>query len=432
MSSMSSIWQKTAKVPKFPSLNGNVRTDVLIIGGGIAGILTAYLLKQQGVEYILVEKNRILSGTTSGTTAKLTYQHDLIYDKLIKKGGTELAKGYYLANKEAFEKLRAIARATDCDYEDKDSFIYTTNNPKKLEDELRAMAKIGCKARLVKNIPLPIYTEGAISVAEQGQFNPLKLLGGLAKDLNIYENTFVRELRGKTALTQNGMIRAEKVIVCTHFPFINKHGSYFLKLYQNRTYMLALENVGDIGGIYLDENKNGLTWRSYGSYLIIGGSSHRTGKTTEGWAKLESLARAKYPEAKIAAKWAAQDCMSLDGMPYIGIYSGSLGGIYTASGFNKWGMTGSMLAAMMLSDMVLGVKNRYANIFSPSRSILKPQLLINGFETAASLLTPTSHRCPHLGCALKWNPHEHSWDCACHGSRLTGNGKVLDNPANKK
>lgn len=432
MSSMSSIWQKTAKVPKFPALNGNTKTDVLIIGGGIAGILTAYLLEQQGIEYMLVEKNRILGGTTSGTTAKLTYQHGLIYDKLIKKGGSELAKGYYLANKEAFEKLRTIAQGIECDYEDKDSFIYTTDSPKKLEDELKAMEKIGCPGRLVKNLPLPIYTEGAISVAEQGQFNPLKLLAGLAKDLNIFENTFVRELRGKTAVTQNGLIRAEKVIVCTHFPFINKHGSYFLKLYQNRTYMLAIENAPDIGGIYLDENKNGLTWRSYGKYLIIGGSSHRTGKPSEGWAPLESLARAKYPESKISAKWAAQDCMSLDSLPYIGRYSDSLSGIYTATGFNKWGMTGSMLSAMMLSDIVSGVKNRYSRLFSPSRSIIKPQLFLNGFETATSLLTPTSHRCPHLGCALKWNPLEHSWDCACHGSRLAKDGSVLDNPANKK
>lgn len=429
---MPSIWQKTTKLPKFPSLNGNAKTDVLIIGGGIAGILTAYRLKQLGIEYMLVEKDRILSGTTAGTTAKLTYQHGLIYDKLLKSGGQDMARGYYLANKEAFEALKSLAGTVDCDYEEKDNFIYTTDNPNKLESELAAMEKIGCSARLVRNLPLPIYTEGAISVTGQGQFNPYKLLGGVAKDLNIYENTFVSEMQGKTAVTKQGKIRAEKIIVCTHFPFINKHGSYFLKLYQHRTYMIALENAQDIGGMYLDENKSGLTWRNYGKYLIIGGSSHRTGKPSKGFAPLESLARAKYPEAKLFAKWAAQDCISLDDMPYIGRYSQNSSGLYTAAGFNKWGITGSMLSAMILSDMVSGVKNKYARLFSPSRSILKPRLFVNGFETAASLLTPTSHRCPHLGCALKWNPHEHSWDCPCHGSRLAPNGKVLDNPANKK
>lgn len=429
---MSSIWQKTAKLPKFSSLSGNAKTDVLIIGGGIAGILTAYRLEQQGIEYMLVEKNRILSGTTAGTTAKLTYQHGLIYDKLIKTCGMETAKGYYQANKEAFEALKALAAAVDCDYEEKDNFIYTTNSPKKLESELAAMEKIGCPARLVRNLPIPIYTEGGISVPNQGQFNPIKLLGELAKGLNIYENTFVREVKGRQAVTANGIIRAEKIIVLTHFPFINTHGSYFLKLYQHRTYMIALENAQDVGGMYVDEDKSGLTWRNYGSYLIIGGCSHRTGKPSKGYAPLESLARAKYPEAKIAAKWAAQDCISLDGMPYIGRYSQNTSGLYTAAGFNKWGMTGSMLSAMMLSDMVLGVKNSRSRLFSPSRSILRPQLFLNGMETAVSMLTPTAHRCPHLGCALKWNPYEHSWDCPCHGSRLKPDGKVLDNPANKK
>lgn len=429
---MSSIWQKTAKLPQFPSIKGNQKTDVLIIGGGIAGILTAYYLQQQGIEYMLVEKNRILSGTTCGTTAKLTYQHGLIYDKLIKSGGKELARGYYLANKGAFEALKAIAQTVSCDFEEKDSFIYTTDSPQKLEKEYAAMEKIGCAARLVRNLPLPIYTEGGLMVEKQGQFNPLKLLGGIAKDLNIFENTFVSEMQGNTAVTRLGKIRAEKVIVCTHFPFINKHGSYFLKLYQHRTYMLALENAQDIGGMYLDENKSGLTWRNYGKYLIIGGSSHRTGKPGQGYEPLESLSRAKYPTAKIAAKWAAQDCITLDDMPYIGKYSLSTGGLYTATGFNKWGMTGAMLSAMILSDMVLGVKSQYSGLFSPSRSILKPRLFVNGFETTASLLTPTKHRCPHLGCALKWNPHEHSWDCSCHGSRFAPNGKVLDNPANDK
>ena len=124
--------------------------------------------------------------------------------------------------------------------------------------------------------------------------------------------------------------------------------------------------------------------------------------------------------------------MSLDEIPYIGNYSKNTPDLYVATGFNKWGMTSAMVSAMILSDMIPGKKNDYAEVFNPSRSILKPQLFINGFESAINLLTPTTRRCPHLGCALKWNKAEHSWDCPCHGSRFSEDGKVLDNPANKQ
>ncbi|MBR4030815.1 MAG: FAD-dependent oxidoreductase, partial [Clostridia bacterium] len=129
-------------------------------------------------------------------------------------------------------------------------------------------------------------------------------------------------------------------------------------------------------------------------------------------------------------RWATQDCMTLDDIPYIGGYSKSTQDLYVATGFNKWGMTSSMVSAKILKDIMLGKPNRYLSVFNPSRSIIHPQLAVNGFETITSLLTPVAPRCPHLGCALKYNPHEHSWDCKCHGSRFDEKGKVIDNPAN--
>ena len=128
--------------------------------------------------------------------------------------------------------------------------------------------------------------------------------------------------------------------------------------------------------------------------------------------------------------WAAQDCMSLDKIPYIGEYSKGTQGLFVETGFNKWGMTGSMLSAMIIGDMLAGKKNEFAEVFYPSRSILKPQLFLNAVESIKNLLTPSSRVCPHLGCALKWNKAEHSWDCPCHGSRFAANGTLLDNPAN--
>ena len=145
---------------------------------------------------------------------------------------------------------------------------------------------------------------------------------------------------------------------------------------------------------------------------------------------IEEFIKNNYPDSQIKYKWAAQDCISLDSIPYVGNYSKNTPNLYAVSGFNKWGMTGAMTAAMVITDMIIGKNNPLSEVFNPSRSILKPQLLVNGFEAVTNLLTPTKKRCPHLGCALKWNPTERSWDCPCHGSRFTEDGKVLENPAN--
>ena len=427
---MRSLWKATASLPEFPELVGDVRTDVLIIGGGIAGILTAYLLHEKGVRYVLVEKGRICSGTTGNTTAKITFQHGLIYDKILKSDGTEAARKYLAANRAAFDKYAELCGKTDCDYEIKDSYVYSTDDRRKLEKEVEALEKIGYIADLCENVPLPVKTVGAVKFPDQAQFNPLKFLSSVAEGLNIYENTFVREMRGNTAVTDKGKIHADTVIAATHFPFINKHGSYFLKLYQHRSYVIALENAQDVNGMYVDECDTGLSFRNYEGLLLLGGGGHRTGKKGGNWAELRAFAAKKYPDSREKHFWATQDCMSLDGIPYIGRYSAKTHGFYVASGFNKWGMTGSMTAAMLLSDMILGKRNGFASVFDPSRSIVKPQLFINGAEAVCNLLTPSKKRCPHLGCALKWNEAERSWDCPCHGSRFTEHGRVLDNPAN--
>lgn len=427
---MRSLWKATASLPEFPELVGDVRTDVLIIGGGIAGILTAYLLHEKGVRYVLVEKGRICSGTTGNTTAKITFQHGLIYDKILKSDGTEAARKYLAANRAAFDKYAELCGKTDCDYEIKDNYVYSTDDRRKLEKEVEALEKIGYIADLCENVPLPVKTVGAVKFPDQAQFNPLKFLSSVAEGLNIYENTFVREMRGNTAVTDKGKIHADTVIAATHFPFINKHGSYFLKLYQHRSYVIALENAQDVNGMYVDECDTGLSFRNYEGLLLLGGGGHRTGKKGGNWAELRAFAAKKYPNSREKHFWATQDCMSLDGISYIGRYSAKTHGFYVASGFNKWGMTGSMTAAMLLSDIILGKRNGFASVFDPSRSIVKPQLFINGAEAVCNLLTPSKKRCPHLGCALKWNEAERSWDCPCHGSRFTEHGRVLDNPAN--
>ena len=425
-----SVWQDNLRLPRFPRLNHDVKTDVLIIGGGMAGVLTAYLLRQNGVRCVLVEKNRLCSGTTGNTTAKITVQHGLIYQKLLSSHGKEAAQKYLYANKQAFEMYARLCKDIDCDYEIKDNYVYSLENRQKLEAEMQALQKIGYQATLCETVNLPLKTAGAVKFSKQAQFHPLKLIREICKDLTVYEKTFVREMIGNTAVTDDGRIAADRVIVATHFPFINKHGSYFLKLYQHRSYVIAMTGAQDVGGMYVDENRTGLSFRNYQNLLLLGGGGHRTGKSGGGRSELRRFAHSAYPAAEERFCWAAQDCMSLDDIPYIGQYSKRTPSLYVASGFNKWGMTGAMTAAMLLSDRMLGIKSDCADIFSPSRSILRPQLLANGFEAVKNLLTVSKKRCPHLGCALKWNSAEHSWDCACHGSRFDANGHVLDNPAN--
>lgn len=424
-----SVWMDGQKLPKFGKLTGSVKTDVLVIGGGLCGILCTYFLRKAGVDCVLAEAENIGSGMTCNTTAKLTSQHGLIYDKLMKSRGKEIAAGYLKANECALAEYRRLAGEIDCDFEEKDAFVYSCSDREKIEREVRAVNDLGFPADFMEELPLPFPVEGAVRFPNQAQFHPLKFLAAIAEGLPVYEHTMIRELAPHKAGSEHGEITADKIIVTSHFPFLNKHGSYFLKLYQHRSYVIALCGAPDVHGMYVDEARTGLSFRNYQNFLLIGGGSHRTGKNGGNWQELRRFADLNYPEAEEAYAWAAQDCMSLDGIPYIGQYSARTPDLYAASGFNKWGMISAMVSAMLLRDMVTEKKNPWEAVFSPSRSMLKPQLLLNGAEAAVNLLTFTGKRCPHMGCALKWNPHEHTWDCPCHGSRFDAGGGLIDNPA---
>ena len=424
-----SVWSEEVKLPKFDKLKGEVSTDVLVIGGGLCGILCAYFLQESGVDYVLVEGRRIASGITKNTTAKITSQHGLIYSKLINDVGRENARKYLEANQNALREYERLCESIECDFEKRSAYTYSLNDRQKIIDELETVKSLGFKADFAEKTELPFDIAGAICFPNQAQFNPLEFISEISKGLNIYENTFVREITPHTAITEDGKINAKKIVVTTHFPFINKHGSYFLKLYQHRSYVSAYENVPKLRGMYVDEDKKGMSFRTYGNLLLVGGGGHRTGKQGGNWNEIDEFVSKNFPLARLKYRWAAQDCMSLDNVPYIGKYSKNTEDMYVATGFNKWGFTSAMVAATILSDMILGNENEYVDVFSPQRSILKPQLVINGIEATMNLLTPTSRRCPHLGCALKWNKAEHTWDCPCHGSRFEEYGRLIDNPA---
>lgn len=427
---MESIWKMTKSIPEFPSLDGDLSVDVLVIGGGIAGILCAHELAENGLDVVLVEAERLCGGATGNTTAKITIQHGLFAAKLLKKFGAERARLYIELQQNALNRYRELCGKIDCDFEEKDSYVYSLDDREKIESEVSALKKLGVKASVSETPELPFPVAGAAKVPNQAQFNPLKFLAHMTEGFKLYENTRVLELAPGRAVSEHGTIRSNKMVAATHFPFLNKHGSYFMKMYQERSYVLALKGAAQVDGMYIDEKDGGLSFRNAGELLLLGGRGGRTGRKNGGWQALEKDARALYPEAKEITRWATQDCMTLDGLPYIGLYSKRTPNFYVASGFNKWGMTSSMAAATLLCDMILSRDNRYASVVSPSRSMLQPQLFINGAETLIDMIRPTAPRCPHLGCALKWNPQEKSWDCSCHGSRFTESGRLLDGPAN--
>ncbi|EDT16415.1 FAD-dependent oxidoreductase [Clostridium perfringens] len=474
---MKSVWSESCKFRKREALNKDIKTDVLVIGAGIAGILTAYMLKQKGRDVVLIDAAEIASGNTKNTTAKITSQHDLIYSKLITEFGEEKARQYAKANELAIKKYKEIIedKRIECDFEEKSAYVYSLNEVDVLKEEVEAAKNLGIDAEFVQEVNLPFKIKGAVKFNNQAQFNPLKFLKGISNELVIYENTRALEIKENLVVTSGGNITANNIVVATHYPIMNAPGYYFMKMHQERSYVLALENTSEIDGMYIDLNKEGYSFRTYNNLLLLGGISHRTGENEEGgsYDELRKVAKKLYPKAKEKYYWSAQDCMTIDGIPYIGRYSSETPNIYVATGFNKWGMTSSMVSAMIISDMILEKENDFSEIFSPRRFDLS--LSINNIandliETAKNFIAqkvyiPSSEiehiknghggiieyngekvgvyknkegkeffvstKCTHLGCQLSWNADELTWDCPCHGSRFDYKGRLIGSPATK-
>lgn len=428
---MNSIWNDVRyEMEPRGSVNEDLKTDVLVIGGGIAGILCAFELKCRGVDCILVEMGQVCGGTTKNTTAKLTAQHNLVYDMLIKRFGIEKAGRYYEANNCAIDRFKEMAAKIPCDFEEKIAYVYSMENREKMEAEAAAYDKLGIPYIWKENTPLPFPVCGAVGMTAQAQFHPLKFLKGLLAGITYYENTFVQDIEGNQAITQKGVITAEKIILATHYPLINIPGKYFMKMTQQRSYVIALENGPDVDGMYIDEAVGGFSFRNYKNMLLLGGGGHKTGKSGGGVQKLRMLANQAYPDIAERYAWAAQDGMTLDQMPYIGQHRHKTPNLYVAAGFNKWGMTGAMTSAMVLADLISNGQSDYEELFRPDRSMLTRQLAVNLASAGAGLLHP-GKRCSHMGCGLKWNEQEQSYDCPCHGSRFDKVGRILNNPAKR-
>lgn len=426
---MASLWHTQVKTEPREPLCGDVHTDVLIVGGGLSGILLAHSLASKGVDSIVVEAARVGSGVTGNTTAKITAQHGLLYSEIARARGLGAARMYYEINTRAIARFSALAKDFPCDFEEKTAYVYTERGEKKLLREAETYRALGIEPLLVEKPDLPVRANLALGMKKQAQFSPLKLLSALSSRLKVYEGTKILSIDGHEATFDGGRVRAEHIVLATHYPLVNIPGLYFMKLYQSRSYVLALSGAPPVKALFVDEREDGFSFRDANGLLLIGGGDHRTGMHGGGFPALKALAESAYPGAEARFMWATQDAMTLDGLPYVGRHSRAPKGLYVMTGYNKWGMTGSMAAAEVLTELITSGESEYAFVYDPARSMMHKRLFVNGFHSALSLVTPSAPRCTHMGCALHENTAEGSFDCPCHGSRFTKSGRVLDNPA---
>ncbi|HOQ16892.1 MAG TPA: FAD-dependent oxidoreductase [Defluviitaleaceae bacterium] len=488
-----SYWITSTKRTAYPELTEEISVDAAIIGGGMAGISCAYYLKNEGLKVCIIDRKRILEGVTGHTTAKITAQHHLIYDSLISDFGIEKASQYAEANLWAIEEIDRIISENhiNCDFIRQPAFVYTQSDEyiEKIEKELRAAEQIGIHASFENELPLPFSVKAAIKFDNQAQFHPRKFLLSLAEKLVnegvlIYENTRMKDISDENpyrVITDKGEIKAKYVIIASHFPVYDHLAFYFARMYQSRTYALGLKIKEKFpGGMYLSAESPSRSLRAQpteeGELVLLVGEEHKTGQPQETKSYYEALKKfacENYDVESIPYHWSTQDCMPLDNIPYIGRIKDGVENMFVATGFKKWGMTHSIISGLIIKDLIINRDNSWIELYNPSRFTLKqsfkkffevnldvakelvsgkleiPENSLKDLKNEEGVVIDIEGRkvgaykdnkgevylvdttCSHLGCELKWNDAEKSWDCPCHGSRFTYTGEVIQGPAVK-
>jgi glycine/D-amino acid oxidase-like deaminating enzyme/nitrite reductase/ring-hydroxylating ferredoxin subunit len=483
-----------ASAPESPAraiLDGDERCDVAVLGGGIAGLTAAYLLARDGVDVALLEAATIGSGATGNTTAKVTSAHGLCYAELARRHSAETPAAYASLNEQAIALIDEIRmrEKIECGWRRRDAYTYSID-PKRvseLEAEAQAAGDAGLRAELVDDLSLPFSVAAAVRVENQAEFHPVLWLHGLAVaaeqvGARIFERSRALGVscRGQTTIrTERGTLRAERVIVATHYPILDR-GLFFPRLSAQRSYCIAARPAQPLpDGMFLSVDSPTRSLRSHTSadgeeVLIAGGEGHKVGEEDEPsarYAALEAWARKHFGVSAVDYSWSAQDPMTPDKLPYVGALTPGNSRILVATGFSKWGMTNGTAAAALLCDAVTGRDNPLAGIVSSNRFdplAAVPTLIRENASVARHLIgdrfsrttSPADlqrgegaivrdggqraaafrddegnlHRlastCTHLGCELRFNNAERSWDCPCHGSRFDAvDGRVLEGPA---
>ncbi|WCK56916.1 FAD-dependent oxidoreductase [Aneurinibacillus sp. Ricciae_BoGa-3] len=489
-----SYWRESVRLPAFPKLSEDITVDVAIVGAGISGITTAYLLAKEGVKVALIDAGLILNGTTASTTAKITAQHDIIYDQFIHQLGEEKARLYYEANKDALRFIRKAVQehSIECQLTKENAYLYTSSDSaiEKLEKEFAAYKQLGIPGEFLDSLPIPVPAKAAVVMKDQAQFHPLQYLTALMHAFidaggSIYENTIAVEadLGSKPkVITRDGhKITCQHVIACSHFPFCDLHGFYFARLYAYRSYVLGVKTEKEFpGGMYLsvDQPSRSLRYTTMGNgdrLVLFGGENHKTGQgipTINHYEALQDFAAGTFGIKEIPYRWSAQDLVTPDNVPYIGPITSSEENILVATGYRKWGMTNGTAAALLLRDLVLERDNPYRELYAPSRSStgqsiktlivenadvakhlvegkveliqMRPETLVNdegavvdigrragAYRDEQGTLHMVETTCTHMGCEVEWNSGDRTWDCPCHGSRFSITGEVIEGPAER-
>lgn len=471
-----------------------LETDVAIVGGGIFGTTCAYYLANLGYKVTILEKDKIGTKATGHTTAKITSAHGLFYDYLTNSYNKKFARDYLEANEEAIKNIKEIIdiEKIKCDFTYQNSYVYTTKKDdlKAIHKEIKALENLGYNCEFVTKTGLPFEIEGSICFKNQAQFHPLKYINGLAncilsKNGQIFTDTTVTDVEKiedfYLTSTENFKVKSKYVIIASHYPFINFPGFYFAKMYQSTSYLIAIDPKKTLfNGMYISASDPVFSFRTAKYHgkdlLLIGGGEHKTGQPPsyqDSYGLLEAEAKKYYPNCEVLFRWNTRDCISLDKIPYIGPYSSIMPHMFVGTGFKKWGMTLSNVAANIITDMICGKSNKFSYLFDSSR--LKPvknidemknilvhstnSLLLNKLRPAnmsfdeiannsGSIIDVNNTKvgvykdpngkifavkptCTHLGCLLSWNDVDKTWDCPCHGSRFNFDGKNLYDPAFK-
>lgn len=491
-----SYWMKedNKKVRYKSNIKRGEKVDVCIIGAGLTGLTTGYYLSKKGIKVTILEANKVISGVSGATTAKITSQHGLFYSYLVKSFGTRFARKYLEANEKAINNIENIIKEEniDCDFERQSSFVFSNkeSEEKLFNQEMEALTQMGFNAKYLDKLDIPIKNFGGIEFQNQAMFNPAKYAEGLSKaiiknDGKIYENTKVTDIRHRdgeyTIYTDNNFLKSKYVVVATHFPIKDFPGMYFMKMYQDISYVIAVKSKDRVfDGYYINNTSPVISFRNVKgknneNIVLISGNGHRVGRKIgeeENYYFLENVANQLFKsDFEIIDKWSTQDCISMDKLPFIGRYSKVLPNIYVATGFKKWGMTLSNVAGNIITDKICKRENEYEKLFTPSRlkviknaksykehvketvysiAINKLKIpredMIDIKDGEGKIIMYDGEKvgvykdekgkcyfvkpiCTHLKCELQFNSSDKTWDCPCHGSRFDIRGKVINNPA---
>jgi glycine/D-amino acid oxidase-like deaminating enzyme/nitrite reductase/ring-hydroxylating ferredoxin subunit len=490
-----SIWIETGPPQQtFPALDRDASTDVAVIGGGIVGITTALLLKEAGLRVVLLEAGRLGRGVSGHTTAKVSSQHGLIYARLRSTFGADAARVYGHANETALAWIagRIEQDGIDCDFRRQPSYAYVRSESERsrAEDEAQAAIAAGLPASLVETTPLPYPVEAAVRFEDQAEFHVSKYLTALAERIpgegcEVFEESRAVAVSGAgggyLVKTPFAGVKADRVVVATHFPFLDRSLA-FARMHPERSYAIACRIRGrppegmHISGDSPTRSVRAVPVDGGEELLLVGGEGHKTGTggdTERRYRRLEEFANEHWEVSSVDYRWSSQDCVTADGLPFVGRLTPRSRRLLTATGFAKWGITGGTAAAAILADLLLEreetpaaklldpwrftpcasagsliKENAHSGLRFVGDRLAKPGLRsiddlgpdegdivrrdrekVAAYRDADGVLTAVSSRCTHLGCQVSWNSAERSWDCPCHGSRFAPDGSVLHGPA---